>query len=278
MTIEGGPSNSLVQVNGIQFQCKVDGPPRAPWIVFSNSLMTNLSLWDEQVAALGNSFRILRYDQRGHGGTASSPGKITFDLLADDAAALLDAFEVERAVFVGVSMGAVTALRMASSHPQRLAGVVACDGQWAAPPGSAELWEQRIQDAMKVGVEVLVEPTVSRWFGPEFVTANSPAIRQVRQMIRDTPVDGFVSCARALQQYDFRDDCAAIRLPVLLLVGAADGSLPQTMRSMHHAMPGSAFVEVAGAGHLPNVERPEAFLRAISPFVQEPSLRSRPAD
>src|SRR5438874_1128121 len=99
-----------VNANGIAFNCRIDGPDGAPWLVFSNSLATNLSLWDEQVVELEGSFRILRYDQRGHGGTQALSGPYSFDLLINDAVALLDALGITRASFVGISMGGVTAL------------------------------------------------------------------------------------------------------------------------------------------------------------------------
>src|SRR5579862_6413543 len=99
-----------VTVNGFRFNCAVEGPEGAPWVVFSNSLMTNLALWDAQAARLSPRFRILRYDQRGHGGTDVSRPPYTFDVLIADAIALFDALEIERAHFVGISMGGMTAL------------------------------------------------------------------------------------------------------------------------------------------------------------------------
>ncbi len=257
-----------VVLNGVTFRCRVDGTPGAPWIVFSNSLATSLSLWDRQVAALGASFRTLRYDQRGHGHTGLPPGGCTFDLLVDDVTALCDAFAIDRATVVGVSMGAVTALRLAARLPDRVSGVVAADGQWAAPKGGAEVWDARIRVAADAGMDALVEPTVSRWFTPATVAANPPVLDRVRGMIRDTPPDGYIACARALQHYDFRDDFSRIRVPVLLVVGAADGALPVVMREMQQAIPGSSLVEIAGAVHLPNIEQPEVFDAAIVPFVR----------
>ena len=263
-----GGSSLFVEANGIRFHCRTDGPAGAPWIVFSNSLATNLAVWDQQVSELGSSFRILRYDQRGHGGTEVSRSPCTFDLLADDAARLLDAFDIDRATVIGVSMGAVTALRLAVGHPARLCRVVACDGQWAAPSGAVATWEARIRTATEGGMAALVESTVQRWFTPDFLAANPPVLDKVRRMIRETPLAGFTSCARALQDYDFRIPFSTIDVPTLLIVGGADGLLPQVMREMQRTIAGSAFVEIAQAGHLPNVERPEAFNQALRSFLQ----------
>jgi 3-oxoadipate enol-lactonase len=262
-----GPSFH-VEAAGISFHCRIDGPEGAPWLVFSNSLMTNLSLWDEQIAAFAGEYRILRYDQRGHGATAMPAGPCTFDLLVDDAVALLDVLRIERAVFIGVSMGAATALRLAARYPQRLAGIVVSDGQWASPATAKAMWNERIDIALAHGMEALVEPTVGRWFTPDFLAAKAPQLEQVRNMIRTTSLEGFVGCGRALQEYDFRPSLAAFSVPALLVVGAADGALPQVMAQMHRALAGSTFVEIANAGHLPNIERPQSFNQALAGFLQ----------
>ena len=257
-----------VKANGIEFNCRVDGRTDAPWLVFSNSLATNLSMWKKQVAAFSNSFRILRYDQRGHGSTDVPASPITFDILAEDAAALLEVFSIRRATFLGVSMGAVTALLLAARHPDRLARVVASNGQWATPPGSAEVWEERIRLVLKGGMDPLVEQTFGRWFRPDFLGTNSPLLQEMREMIRTTPSEGYIASIRALQKYDFRAVFPAISLPTLLVVGEKDGMLPSVMKEMNQLIPGSALVEIAGAGHLPNVEKPEAFNRAIELFLR----------
>jgi 3-oxoadipate enol-lactonase len=256
-----------VEANGIRFRCRIDGRKDAPWLVFSNSLATNLSLWDGQIATFENSFRILRYDQRGHGGTEVPGEPCTFEQLVDDVVALFDALAIRRATFVGVSMGAITALRLAARHAGRLDRIVACDGQWVAPAGARELWEERIAVVQNQGMEALVEPTVRRWFRPEFIAGNPPLLEKIRRMIATTPAGGFIACGRALQQFDYRECLPRIAVPTLLLVGAADGAMPEVMREMHQAMPGSNFVEIPKAGHLPNVENPEVFNPTLAKFL-----------
>jgi 3-oxoadipate enol-lactonase len=258
-----------LEAGGIRFHCRIDGPPGAPWLVFSNSLMTNLSLWDDQVAFLGHSMRILRYDQRGHGATDVPAHPCTFEGLAGDVVALLDRLEIARAIIVGVSMGGVTALQMAIRHPDRVAGVAACDAQHRSAPNATEIWEERIATGAAQGMAALVEPTVRRWFTSEFVAADPSALQRVRRMIRDTPATGFIACARALQRYDLSSGLATIRVPTLLLAGEADGQVPGVMRGMHDAIPGSRFVGVERAGHLPNIERPMVFNEILAGFVRD---------
>lgn len=256
-----------LRANGLRFRCRLDGPEGAPWLVFSNSLLTDLTLWDAQVAAFGDRFRILRYDQRGHGGTEVPAGPASFDELASDVEALMAGLGIERATFVGVSMGAATGLLLASRAPARVSALVLSDGQAATAPGGAAAWQERIDAVSAGGMGAIAEATLRRWFSPSSLAAENPAIPRVRRMIEATPPEGFVACARALQSYDLRAAMPALAQPVLLVAGAADGAMPQTMRGMAEVIPDARFVEIAEAGHLPPIERPEGFNEAIGAFL-----------
>jgi 3-oxoadipate enol-lactonase len=256
-------------VNGISINFEIDGPDNAPWLVLSNSLLTNLSMWDDQVAALKSSYRILRYDQRGHGGTQATAGPYSFDLLVADVIALLDMLGIKRAHFCGLSMGGMTALFLAQRHPDRFDRIIACDCGPASTPASAQQWKERIDIAAKDGIGALVEPTIGRWFPPDFVAAKPPVLDKVRQMIRTTPIAGFSGCAQALSDYDLRPGLAGIDRRTLLIVGTKDATLAG-IRQIKEAVPGAALVELEGAGHISNVEQPAAFTGAIRDFLSRP--------
>jgi 3-oxoadipate enol-lactonase len=255
-----------INANGVNFNTQIDGPESAPWLVLSNSLMTNLSMWDDQVAELKKSFRILRYDQRGHGGTQATEGPYSFDLLVADVVALLDALSIKRAHFAGLSMGGVTALDLAQRHPQRFDRIIACDCAPASTPASAQQWKERIELAARDGMAVLAEPTVARWFPPEFVAAKPAVLDKVRHMIRTTPIAGFCGCAQALSDYDLRPGLAGIDRRTLLIVGTKDATLAG-IRQIKEAVSGSTLVELEGAGHISNMEQPAAFTGAIRDFL-----------
>src|SRR5262249_20121286 len=144
-----------VKANGIRINYQLDGSDGAPWLVLSNSLATNLTLWDEQARELGRAFRVLRYDQRGHGASEASGGRYTFDQLIADAVALMDALAITRAHFAGLSMGGATALGLALQHPERLEKVIVCDSPCQSTPTSSQQWEERIVVAQKQGMEAL---------------------------------------------------------------------------------------------------------------------------
>jgi 3-oxoadipate enol-lactonase len=258
-----------INANGISINYQIDGREDAPWLILSNSLMTNLSMWDDQVADLKGSFRILRYDQRGHGGTEITDGKYSFDLLTADVIALMDALSIKRAHFAGISMGGMTALFLAQRHPDRFDRIIPCDCGPASTPVSAQQWKERIELAADKGMEGLVEPTVNRWFPPDFVATKAPVLDKVRAMIRATPVQGFAGCAQALSDYDLRPGLGGIKNPTLLICGTKDAAFP-ALQQIHAAMPGSKLVPLEGAGHISNVEQPQAFSRAILEFVKAP--------
>ncbi|RYC30274.1 alpha/beta fold hydrolase [Lichenibacterium minor] len=265
--MRASPHDTTVMVSGIALRCRVQGPEGAPWIAFSNSLMTDLSLWECQAASLSERYRVLRYDQRGHGGSAVPDADCRFACLVDDLEALFDHFGIARAAVCGVSMGGVTALGFAARYPQRVAGVAVCDCQGGSSAAGGGAWNERIAVARAGGMAALVEPTIRRWFTPASVAAGGADIDAVRRMIGATPLDGFVRGARALQDYDFRDRPAALRCPALFLAGAEDGALPDALRAMAGAAPDAVFTAVPDAGHLPNVERPAAFDAALAALL-----------
>ncbi|MDR5832223.1 alpha/beta fold hydrolase [Caballeronia sp. LP006] len=248
---------------------RLDGNANGPAIVFSNSHATDLSLWSAQAASLADRCNVIRYDQRGHGMTPVSSDEVTFDTLAQDVVAVLDALDVERALLVGVSMGAVTMLRCAALHPSRVAGVLACDGQWAAPSGARETWHARMRIAMDEGMAALVEPTVSRWFTAGSLAHATDGVLHARRMIGATSAAGYIAAARAMQSYDFRADYPHLRVPVRYVAGANDGALPAVMRQMSDATPDARYMTIPDAGHLPNLERPDAFNDVLRCFVAE---------
>src|SRR5262245_2696593 len=133
-----------IKANGISINYQLDGPEGAPWLVLSNSLATNLTMWDQQARELGRAFRVLRYDQRGHGDSEATGGRYTFDLLIADVLALMDALAVSKAHFAGLSMGGATALGLAQQCPHRLDRVVVCDSPCQSTPASSQQWKERI--------------------------------------------------------------------------------------------------------------------------------------
>ena len=226
--------------DGVEFACRIEGKEGAPWMVFSNSLATNLTVWDQQVAAFAGRYRVLRYDQRGHGGTSVPEAAASIPQLAGDAAALMAHFGVVDAVFVGVSMGAATGLCLAGQGGGRIARLVAADGQAATAAGGAAAWAERMAFARAKGMAAFAELTIPRWFAAASREAGHAAIPLVRAMIAGTAVDGLCACAAALQDYDVRAGLPGIAIPVLLIAGSEDGVMPATMQALAPQIAGGA--------------------------------------
>ena len=243
-----------VDVNGCRLHFLVEGPEGAPWVTFSNSLATDLHLWDAQAALLADRFRILRYDTRGHGKSESVPGSYDFALLESD--------------LVGLSLGGSTGIGLAIHHPGRIISLAACDCRVTAPAAFRQAWEGRIEIALAQGMAGLVEETMGRWFTAATLAADPPELAKIRAMIRATSVAGFIGCARALQGIDYLGEIHGIACPTLFVVGAADpAASPELAGAMQGRLAGSTLVELPGAAHISNIENPEAFNAAVIGFL-----------
>jgi 3-oxoadipate enol-lactonase len=253
----------IVKANGIDIHCLLEGPQDAPCVIFSNSLATDLTMWDDQAAALKDRFRVLRYDQRGHGKTEAPAGRYTFDILMADVVALMDALSIKRAHWCGISMGGATGMGLAQRHPDRFDRFAICDTPGMSTPQTAQQWEERIATAQKDGMAGLADSTVARWFPKETVEKNAPHVQKVRNMILNTPVNGFVGCSAALADHNFRTDMPKVKHTVLYMCGEKDGTNAAAMRVMQQELPGSTYLELPGAGHISNTDQPEMFTKAL---------------
>lgn len=256
-----------VQATGITFECQVAGTANGQWLVFSHSIACGLEAWNFQVEEFGRSFRILRYDTRGHGGSDAPPGPYTMAGLVRDAVALFDHFGIARAHFAGLSLGGMTALGLALAHPDRLLSIAVCDARADAPPEFCNPWDDRIAIARAQGMEGLVEATITRWFLAETLRRRPQVVDSVRKMIRNTSVEGFVGCARALQKLDYLPALGKIQVPALILAGDADGPIPQLNREMAAHIPNARQVLIPDAGHISNIEQPERFNEKLGAFL-----------
>jgi 3-oxoadipate enol-lactonase len=256
---------SHITANGISMCYQLDGPEGAPVVMFSNSLMSNYAMWEPQMPALTERFRVLRYDTRGHGGSDTPPGPYDFDLLASDAVALLDALGIERVHFVGLSMGGMIGQMLGAKYPERLLSLVICDS--SSNMNAKEIWDGRIAMAEKDGLEQMVEPTVERWFTPAFVAGGSKDLDAIRDMIRTTGLEGYLANARALRDMNLTGLLAEITVPVLIIVGEDDPATPpEQSRVIHQNIPDSILVILKDAAHLSNLEQPEKFNSALLRF------------
>lgn len=237
---------------------RIDGPDGAPVLVLGNSLGTTTALWDDVVALLKDSFRVVRYDHRGHGRSPVPPGPYEIADLGRDVVALLDELEIERAAYCGVSIGGMVALWLGANAPERLTTVIPCCT--AAYLGNASAWSERATTVLAAGsTEPIADAVVGRWVTPAFAAANPDVVAGLRAMLLSSPPAGYAACCGALERLDLRADVKRIAVPALVVAAAGDESIPpEHSERIAAAIPGARLATLDPAAHLPMAERPDA--------------------
>jgi 3-oxoadipate enol-lactonase len=246
----------------VRLHYRVDGPTDAPVLVLSNALGTDLELWSDNVPAWTTSFRIVRYDQRGHGGSPVPPGPYSSEALGRDVLGLLDELEVERASFCGSSLGGATGLWLAVNAADRIERlVVACTSARFGEPGP---WHERAHLVRSEGLGAIADAQIGRWFTPRFVGEQPAVVSAFRARLLATPPEGYAAGCEAVAAWDFRAHIGEIEAATLVIAGADDPATPPDHGAFLAAgIPGARLVVLSDAAHLANVEQPAAFSDAV---------------
>jgi 3-oxoadipate enol-lactonase len=249
---------------------QLQGPAGAPVLVLSNSLGTDLGMWEPQMAAFTQHFRVLRYDTRGHGQSLLTEGPYSIEQLGRDLLALLDALDIPKANFCGLSMGGLIGQWLAINAAERIERLVLCNT--AAKIGTPEVWNPRIDAVLAGGAQAmrdLRDASISRWFTPGFAAAQAQQVEPIVGMLAQTSPAGYAANCAAVRDADFREQLGAVRAPTLIVCGSAD---PVTTlehgRFMQQHIKGAELVEFHAA-HLSNVEAGDAFTQALLDFLQQ---------
>ncbi|QDA62372.1 3-oxoadipate enol-lactonase [Hymenobacter jejuensis] len=241
------------------------GPVTAPVLVFSNSLGTDHTMWDAQLPALTAHFQVLRYDTRGHGQSAVTPGPYSAELLGRDVLALLDALQLERAHFCGISLGGIIGQWLGIYAPERLNKLILSNT--AAKIGTAEGWNARIQQVEQEGLDALAEATIGRWFTPEFQQAQPAEVQRILQSFQRTSPIGYVACCAAVRDADFWQDVRRISAPTYVLAGTEDPvTTVKDGEYLAQHIPNAHLLPLRAA-HLANIEAAPAFNAAVRRFL-----------
>ena len=257
-----------ITANGISIHYTMDGPGTAPVITLSHSLATDLSMWEPQMEPLVKSFRVLRYDTRGHGKTEAPQGPYSLEMLADDALGLLGALNIEKTFFMGISLGGMIGQVLGLKAPEVLSGLILCDTASRIPDEARSVWSERMEAVRQEGMESQIESTMARWFTPRFRDSRPEVIERVETMIRGTSPAGYIGCAHAIRELNLSEKIGRIRVPALILVGEEDPGTPvSASEEIHDGIRGSELVILHSAAHLSNMEQSEAFNRAVLDFL-----------
>jgi 3-oxoadipate enol-lactonase len=232
----------------------VEGSPDAPALVLSNSLGSTLNMWDRQMAALTPHFRVIRYDLRGHGASPVPPAPYDIADLGADVLALLDALDVDRAHVGGLSIGGQIGMWMAANAPDRVERLVLCCTSSRFEP--AEAWAARGATVRAEGTAAIADAVVTRWFTPAFAARHQAFVQEMRDMIANTPAEGYSACCGVVERTDLRPSLRSIEAPTLVIAGADDAAAPQEQAErIAGAIPHARLAVVEHAAHLANIER-----------------------
>lgn len=253
------------EADGIRLHYRTDGDRAKPCLVLSNSLGTDLSMWDVQAAALAGDFFVVRYDTRGHGQSASGSAPFGIERLGLDVVALLDHLDVERAAFCGISMGGLTGQWLGIHQPQRLTQLVLANT--AARIGGTAPWLLRAEHVRRDGMAAVAASAATRWFTPQFIAREADTVARMVATLRSQDAGGYAACCDVLAHVDLHDAVGAIAVPTLIIAGEHD---PVTTvddgRWLQQQVAGARLASLP-ASHISNVEAADLFTAQLRTFL-----------
>jgi 3-oxoadipate enol-lactonase len=246
---------------------RIDGDATGrPWLLFCNSLGTDLGMWDRQVASLSQTYRVLRYDRRGHGLSSAPPAPYALSDLGGDVLALLDALNIDQVHFCGLSIGGLTGQWLAINAGARFGKIVLC--ATAARIATRESWEARMETVRKDGLGGIVAATAERWFTHGFITAEPEVVRGVLDRFAMTSSEGYIGCCAVLCEADLRGELGRISHSLLAVSGEDDPVCPPAdLNAIAVNVPGGRHVSLPGR-HMVNIESSSSFNAALLDFLE----------
>lgn len=251
--------------DGCRLAFRWDGPADAPVLMLSNSLGTDMGMWDPQIERWSADFRVLRYDHRGHGRSDVPPGAYSLDRLGRDAVELLDALGLDRVDFCGLSLGGMVGQWLGIREGQRLRRLVLANTSSRMGPPSA--WDARIDLVRREGMAAVARASVERWFTQDFAASHADVIARIVAMLEATDPAGYAGCCAAIRDMDMRRTAALITVPTLVIGGTLDPATPPAHAQALASTVAGAGLTMLDAAHLANVECAQAFADAVCGFL-----------
>jgi 3-oxoadipate enol-lactonase len=254
-----------VQSNGCAIHYEVEGAADKPVLMLCNSLGTTLHMWDGQMPQFLQHFRVVRYDRRGHGKSDAPSGAYTMDMLGRDALAVLDAANVHKAHWCGLSMGGMVGMWMGGNAPERINKLILSNT--CAYYENKQMWNDRLALAKEKGLQALVQGTLERWFTKDFREQEPKKVKVIGDMFLATKTDGFVGCGSAVRDMDHRPLLPKITAPTLIIAGKQDaGTTVEMADVIRRGIPGASMT-LFDAAHISNVECQHDYTDAVLGFL-----------
>ena len=257
----------FAQLPEVRLHHELHGDASRPVIVLSNSLGTDMKMWEPQIKRLTARYRVVCYDTRGHGRSSVPSGPYTLAQLGNDIISLVDHLQIDRFSFCGLSMGGLTGMCLALDHADRIDKLVLANT--AAYIGPPDNWTSRVQIVRQDGLSAIADKVLSVWLTPGFAKARPELADALHRMLVDTPAEGYAASCLAIREVDLRDRIGHIKAPTLVISGSADPATPPSDgRFLVEAIAGAEFVEL-DAAHLSNLEQEEKFSAAVMDFLSK---------
>jgi 3-oxoadipate enol-lactonase len=251
--------------DGCPIYVEVSGREDAPALMLSNSLGTNLHMWDDQADEFAKHFRLVRYDRRGHGQSGMPQGPYSMDRLGRDVLSVLDALNIKKTNWCGLSMGGMVGQWLGANAPDRVQKLILSNTSAHYPDRSA--WDARIKFVETNGLAAMVDANMQRWFTEGFRARAPEQIARMTEMFVATKVPGYVACIQALAEMDLRAGNATITAPTLVIVGSKDVATPPAAgEAIQKAIKGAKIASLEAA-HISNVEQPKQYTETVLNFL-----------
>jgi 3-oxoadipate enol-lactonase len=256
----------MVDADGCKLYVEVDGPANAPALILSNSLGTNTRMWDAQAPEWSKHFRLIRYDRRGHGRSDAPKGPYTMERLGRDVLAILDALQVKKANWCGLSMGGMVGMWLGANAPERFEKIILSNTHFYY--AVKDPWNDRIKLIRDKGLAPVAEGNMERWFTKGFRERDPQAIARMREWFLATPTEGYIACCEAIRDMDHRALLPRITAPVLVIAGRHDpATTVENAEYIREHIPG-AKMTVLDAAHISNVEQPQVYAAEVLTFLR----------
>ncbi len=255
----------IIEVDGCPLNVEIEGREGAPALMLGNSLGTDLHMWDDQAGEFAKHFRLIRLDRRGHGKSGSGKGPYSFDLFGRDILAILDALDIERVNWCGLSMGGMDGQWLGANAPDRIEKLILANTNYYYPDQTP--WADRIRMVHEKGLASFVDANMQRWFTKGFIERAPQEIERMKKAFLASNPEGYAACVAAVRDIDFRASNPRITAPTLVIVGKQDPATPpQNGEEIAKAIPGAKLAAL-DAAHISNVEQPKAFTEAVLNFL-----------
>ncbi|HZP77608.1 MAG TPA: 3-oxoadipate enol-lactonase [Pseudolabrys sp.] len=252
--------------DGCPIHVEVEGPASAPVLMLSNSLGTNLSMWDDQMPEWSKHFRVVRYDRRGHGTSGAPKGPYSMQRLGRDVLSVIDALGIKKINWCGLSMGGMVGQWLGANAPDRVEKLVLSNTNFCYADKTP--WNDRIKFVREKGLDALVGPNMERWFTKGFRERSPQVMERMRVMFVKTPVEGYVGCCEAIRDMDFTASNPKITAPTMVIVGTSDPATPPAAGEAIAKQIKGAKVVAFEAAHISNMEQPAAYADAVVKFLR----------